>query len=122
MILNDKQISRLLDIANTGCQKGYVYDARNIYEAVLAVKPGFAPANIGLAFSYVVTDGFEKAEEILKDVLAKAPQDEDALVMLGLCYALDKQNEKAFAILKPLADNYESKVQTFANELLALAA
>jgi hypothetical protein len=117
-MLSDVQVQRLLDIANAGCQKGFIVEARAIYDGVLAVKPGFAPALIGKAFSYVVVNGFDEAEHLLKDeVLAVNPEDADALSILGLCLALAGRKDEAKEILAPLASG-TSPAATLANSLL----
>lgn len=99
-MLSDAQIQRLLDVANAACQKGYVENARTIYEGVLAVKPGFAPALIGQALTHVVVDDFDGATSILQDeVLRDHPEDADALSLLGLTCMLAGRNDEARAAL-----------------------
>lgn len=94
-IFSQRQIARLLDIANMACQKGMVHDARCIFNAVLALKPGFVPAEVGLAFSHVVVDDFDGAQAILDRVLAEHDDDPDALAMLGLTHMLAGRREEA---------------------------
>lgn len=103
-MLSDAQISRLLDVANAACHGGNVVDARAMYAGVLALRPGFAPALMGNALSYIVVDDFDEAERLLKDeVLAAMPEDEDAKTLLGLCYTLARRQDEAEAVLGPLA-------------------
>ena len=117
-MLSDMQVQRLLDIANAGCQKGFVSEARAIYDGVLAVKPGFAPALIGKAFSYVVVNGFEEAEHLLREeVLEANPEDADALSILGLCLALAGRKDEARQILTPLVSG-TSPAAALADSLL----
>lgn len=104
-MLSDAQISRLLDVANAACHTGNVADARTIYAGVLALRPGLVPALIGKAMSHVVVDDYAEVERILKEeVLAVAPDDADALAVLGLCYTLAGRNDEAEAVLLPLAE------------------
>ena len=78
-MLTDSQIARLLDIANAGCHKGMVLEARTIYDGVLALRPGHVPALIGQALSHVVIGEYDKAETLLRNgVLADHPDDPDA--------------------------------------------
>lgn len=99
-MLTDAQIQRLLDVANAACHKGYVEDARTVYEGVLAVKPGFAPALIGQALTHVVVDDFDGAASILQDeVLRDRPDDADALSLLGLSCMLAGRHDEARAVL-----------------------
>lgn len=95
-MLSDMQIQRLMDIALAACQKGLAGQAREIYAAVLTVKPAFAPAIIGLSFSRLVVDEFDVAEELLcREVLDKNPKDADALLILGLCRTLAGRHMEA---------------------------
>ena len=85
-MLTDSQIARLLDIANAGCHKGLVLQARTIYEGVLGVRPGHVPALIGQALSHIVIGEYDQAEKLLRDgVLSEHPDDADAKVKLHQC-------------------------------------
>ena len=78
-MLTDSQITRLLDIANAGCHKGLVLQARAIYDGVLAVRPGHVPALIGQALSHIVIGEYDEAEKLLCDgILSEHPDDADA--------------------------------------------
>lgn len=94
-MLNDTQIAQLLEISLAGSRTGQVLPARDICAAILAVRPGFMPARIALAFSHIVLDEFEEARVLLNDVLTTAPADSDALVMLGLLETLSDHKEEA---------------------------
>ncbi|MBQ3059980.1 MAG: tetratricopeptide repeat protein [Desulfovibrio sp.] len=101
-MLSERQIARLLDIANLACHKGMVREARAIFSAVLALQPDFAPAQIGLAFSHIVVDAFDEAQAILEGVLSRDAGDADALAMLGLTHMLAGRRdaaEEAFALI-----------------------
>ena len=69
-MFSERQIARLLDLGNLACQKGMVKEAITIIEGVLALRPGFPPALVGLAFTRVVVDDFDGAQAILDRVLA----------------------------------------------------
>ena len=92
-VLNDSQISRLLDIANAGCHKGCVHEARTIYDSVLTLKPGHVPALIGRALSHIVVGDYDTADTILRDILSANSEDADAKCMLGLCLMMQKKEE-----------------------------
>lgn len=94
-MFSERQIARLLDLGNLACQKGMVGKARIIFDGVLALKPGFAPALVGMAFSHVVVDDFDGAREILGKVLAANPDDADALAMQGLSWMLAGDRDEA---------------------------
>ena len=111
-MLTDSQIARLLDIANAGCHKGLVLQARIIYDGVLSVRPGHVPALIGQALSHIVIGEYEQAEKLLRDgVLSEHPDDADASVMLGLCLCLADKKDEAAALLRPLADGESSSAE-----------
>jgi len=103
-MLEHSQIARLLDIANAGCRKGMVHEARIIYEKVLVMMPGHAPARIGLAMSYIAVDDFSTAETMLRELLAENSDDAEASVMLGFCLLLAGRKDEAREILVPLAE------------------
>lgn len=120
-MFTDAEIKRLLDVANAGCHRGHVADARAIYEGVVALKPGFAPARIGQAFSHLVVDEFAEAERILGDeVLAATPDDAEARALLGLCYLLSGRGEEAEKALRTAAED-AGPGGVMARELLAQA-
>ena len=108
-MLTDAQITRLLDIANAGCHKGMVLEARTIYDGVLAVRPGHVPAIVGQALSHIVIGEFAQAETLLRDgVLAGHPDDAEANAMLGLCLCLAGRKEEAREVLRPLSESQNS--------------
>lgn len=94
-MLTDQHIARLLDVASLACQKGLVGQARTIFRAVLMLRPDFAPALVGLAFSHIVVDDFDGALTILDKVLATNGADADALAMRGLACMLTGRREEA---------------------------
>lgn len=104
-MFSDAEIKRLLDVANAGCHHGRVAEARQVYEGVLAVKPGFLPARIGQALSHVVVNEFEEAERIIMDdVLKTAPDDAEARALLGLSYLLSGRGDEAAELLRAVSD------------------
>ncbi len=119
-MLTDNQIARLLDIANAGCHKGAVLEARAVYEGVLAVKPGHVPALIGQAISRMVVGEYDAAEEQLRAVLDANPDDCDAIAALGLCLTLAGKAEEAAAALEKAAAA-ESPAADLARRLLEQA-
>ena len=111
-MLTDSQIARLLDIANAGCHKGLVLQARTIYEGVLGVRPGHVPALIGQALSHIVIGEYDQAEKLLRDgVLSEHPDDADAKVMLGLSLCLADKKDEAEDLLRPLAEGETSSAE-----------
>ncbi len=119
-MLSDDQIKRLLDIANVACHTGKVYNARVIYDAVLTIKPNHVPTRISLAFSHIVVDDFEVAEQMLNDVLKEIPADPDAVVMLGLNYLLSGNRNKAHEVLNPIGNDTSTPSGKLASDLLSV--
>ena len=99
-MLTNAEVTRLLDVANAGINKGQVALARTVYEGILAGRPDHAPTLISLALSHIAVSDFERADEILRDkVLAANPYDADALVYLGLSAKLAGRADEAAEIL-----------------------
>lgn len=98
-MLTDKEIARLLDIANAGVNRGEIAAARRVYEGVLAVRPEHVGAKLGLALSHIAVGEYEKADELLKALLERLPEDPDVLVYLGLSAALSNRKEEASGYL-----------------------
>ncbi len=105
-MLNDEQIYHLLDIANAGCHKGFVNEARAIYDGVLTLKPGHVPALIGLALSHIVIGEFDQGEEALLDIITKNPEDMEATAMLGLCLFLEGKKDEAREKLESIGSGH----------------
>lgn len=99
-MLTNAEVTRLLDVANAGINKGQIALARTVYEGILAGRPDHAPTLISLALSHIAVSDFERADEILRDeVLAANPDDADALVYLGLSAKLAGRADEAAEIL-----------------------
>jgi Flp pilus assembly protein TadD len=97
-IVTDHQFSRLIDLGLAAAHLGEPALARALFENLLIYAPGHAPAQIGLAFSHVVTGNFAAARSILEDeVLTRDPDDADALALLGLTLSLSGEAGKAAA-------------------------
>ncbi|MCR5562402.1 MAG: tetratricopeptide repeat protein [Desulfovibrio sp.] len=103
--LEDKDIALLLDIANLACHKGMPAEARTIVDGVLAVRPGFAPAVITLAYSHLVVDNFDMALDILAPLLEQSPDDADARVIQGMALLLAGRRDEAEEAFTHIPDN-----------------
>ena len=64
-MLTNAEVTRLLDVANAGINKGQVALARTVYEGILAGRPDHAPTLISLALSHIAVSDFERADEII---------------------------------------------------------
>lgn len=94
-MLTAKEVTRLLDIANAGVNKGQIALARKVYEGILAGRPDHAPTLISLALSHVAVSEYDRAEEILRRILDVNPEDADALAYLGLAAKLAGRDSEA---------------------------
>ena len=114
-MFNTDEIKRLLDIACAGSHKGFAADARTIFEVILAQNPEHSGAKLGLAHNYITVNDFEKAEVLLKEIIAAHADDFDAKALLGLCYALNNNMADAVLLLE------EAKNSNCASKELAAA-
>ena len=62
-MLTNAEVTRLLDVANAGINKGQIALARTVYEGILAGRPDHAPTLISLALSHIAVSDFERADE-----------------------------------------------------------
>ncbi|MDR1647590.1 MAG: tetratricopeptide repeat protein [Zoogloeaceae bacterium] len=99
-IINSAQLSQLTDVGLAAAHLGKPGEARAIFENLLACAPEHAPAQIGLAFTYLVSNDFEKAETLLREALAKNPEDGEALALLGLTLGFGGKPEEAAKALE----------------------
>ncbi|MDR0379889.1 MAG: tetratricopeptide repeat protein [Candidatus Accumulibacter sp.] len=100
-LINDTQLAQLVDVGLAAAHLGRPGEARAIFENLLVYKPGHVPAQIGLAFSHLVCNDFEKAETLLREkVLSQNPQDAEALALLGLALSFDGRIEEAAKALE----------------------
>ena len=83
-MLTNAEVTRLLDVANAGINKGQIALARTVYEGILAGRPDHAPTLISLALSHIAVSDFDDA---------------DALVYLGLSAKLAGRADEAAEIL-----------------------
>ena len=114
-LLGDNDIALLLDVANLACHKGMPVEARIIVDGVLAVRPGFAPAVITLAYSHLVVDDFDTALDMLAALLEQQPDDADARVMQGLAHLLAGRRAEAEEAFSHIPD--QCPQQLLATEL-----
>lgn len=105
-MLSDLQIQRLVDLAGVATQEGLVDKARIILDGVLALRDEHIPALIIQAFTHIVVDDFQGAQDILDNkVLSKNPDDADALAMKGLAFMLAGQKDEAREVLARIPED-----------------
>jgi thioredoxin-like negative regulator of GroEL len=105
-LIDDIQLAQLVDVALAAAHLGKPGEARAIFENLLVYKPEHTPARIGLAFSHLVCNDFEKAETILREeILSRNPRDAEALALLGLALSFDGRIEEAAKVLESVPDD-----------------
>lgn len=110
-ILEKEKISALIQIGFAGCAKGQIFQARRLFEGLLCADSELVGAKIGLAFSYIVVDDFDKADQILDDLLVSHSDDADVKAMKVFSLALQKKSEEA----KKLASSVDASQQSAYN-------
>ena len=110
-ILEKEKISALIQIGFAGCAKGQIFQARRLFEGLLCADSELVGAKIGLAFSYIVVDDFDKADQILDELLVSHSDDADVKAMKFFSLALQKKSEEA----KKLASSVDASQQSAYN-------
>ena len=110
-ILEKEKISALIQIGFAGCAKGQIFQARRLFEGLLCSDSELVGAKIGLAFSYIVVDDFDKADQILDELLVSHSDDADVKAMKVFSLALQKKSEEA----KKLASSVDASQQSAYN-------
>lgn len=110
-ILEKEKISALIQIGFAGCAKGQIFQARRLFEGLLCADSELVVAKIGLAFSYIVVDDFDKADQILDELLVSHSDDADVKAMKVFSLALQKKSEEA----KKLASSVDASQQSAYN-------
>ena len=110
-ILEKEKISALIQIGFAGCAKGQIFQARRLFEGLLCADSELVGAKIGLAFSYIVVDDFDQADQILDELLVSHSDDADVKAMKVFSLALQKKSEEA----KKLASSVDASQQSAYN-------
>ena len=110
-ILEKEKISALIQIGFAGCAKGQIFQARRLFEGLLCADSELVGAKIGLAFSYIVVDYFDNADQILDELLVSHSDDADVKAMKVFSLALQKKSEEA----KKLASSVDASQQSAYN-------
>jgi lipoprotein NlpI len=107
-IIEKSEIRMLINVAFAGCSRGYVSKAREIFSKLLEVYPDIAAAKVGLAFSYVVVDDFNRGDEILNSVLDADSSNDDARGFLVLSKFLQKNTDAVDTLMNEFVDKDSS--------------
>ncbi|MCR5084573.1 MAG: hypothetical protein K6A65_03615 [Succinivibrionaceae bacterium] len=108
---------RAISTGFAACQAGDVYNARLIFEDLIAAKPDLLPAKIGEAFTYLVVDDFAKGDA----KLAVLPDDdEDVVAMRIMSRCLQRDVEGAEQLFSQI-EGSESPSRAMAAEFIKAA-
>ncbi|MDR2441953.1 MAG: tetratricopeptide repeat protein [Deltaproteobacteria bacterium] len=89
----------LVELGLYAAHNGLVAKARNLFEGLIKATPNSVPVKLGLSFTYLVANEFDKAEVGIKEVLDAHPDHAEAQALLGLSVALSGNIEDAKPIL-----------------------
>ena len=107
-ILEKSEIRMLINVAFAGCSKGCVTKSREIFSKILEVYPDISAAKVGLAFSHVVVDEFDRGDEILTSVLEADSSNDDARGFLVLSKFLQKNTDAVDSLMNEFVDTESS--------------
>ena len=121
MILETKDLQTLAEIGFSAVSTGNMLPARVIFEGLAAARPGHEAPRMGLAMSHYMVNEFEKAEDILRELMRDKPGFRLAGVHLALCLILAGRKAEARPLLEE-ADKYKDPLFSgMVEELLGLA-
>lgn len=100
-LMDKKNLSLLVETGFAACMQGKVLQARRIFENILDYKTS-TPAILGLAFTYLVVDDFDKGDNLLES-LDQNSDDVKAFKVFSL--VLQRKVDEAYS----LYENIENK-------------
>jgi len=119
--LETKDLQTLAEIGFSAVSMGNMLPARIIFEGLAAARPGHEAPRMGLAMSHYMVNEFEKAEDILRELMRDKPGFRLAGVHLALCLILAGRKAEARPLLEE-ADKYKDPLFSgMVEELLGLA-
>ncbi|MBQ3678976.1 MAG: tetratricopeptide repeat protein [Succinivibrio dextrinosolvens] len=101
-------ISMLVQLGMAACMNGDVYNARKMFENLLEYEPDLRAASLGLAFSRIVTDEFQEAEDILNGL----SEDDDTLSLKVISLSLQRNSDEAGTIYNKIKDKHSPEALT----------
>ena len=80
-LLEKQELTALVNIAFALCLKGKVFEGREILKHLKEAEPSLMAAKVGIAFSHITVNEFDKARELLDECLQEDPDDQDVLAL-----------------------------------------
>lgn len=111
----------LVNIGFAACMKGRIALARSLFADLLELQPDLKGARTGLAFSYIVTDEFERGDEILQKLLDDDPNDLDIRAFLAFSKALQHKADEVQELTEGITQK-DSTAYNLARQAQELAA
>lgn len=104
-ILNKEELGLLCKVGFMACASGKVNEGREIFESLQIALPESVGPQIGMAFSYMIVDNFEKCDSTLKEILEKDELNYDAKGLLALSLALQKKDDEVRELVATLKED-----------------
>lgn len=116
-LLEKKDLTLLVNIAFALCLKGKVFEGREILKLLKDAYPTLKAAKVGIAFSNITVNEFDKAREILDECLKEDPADQDVLALKAFSYALEKNEDEVREIGKSISEDHPSAFKLYQDAL-----
>ncbi len=94
-MLADRHLTSLMHSAQVRSRAGNWIASLNIYRRIIAQRPDFQPAYCELARLYLDRDDFERARELVSEVLKIDPENTEAHFLLGVMEYIEGNFESA---------------------------
>ncbi len=117
-VLSKDKIRFLIRLAFSAISHGKVTYGKEILKHLLEADKSLVAAKIGLAFSYIVIDAFQDADDILESIIKEDSLNYEAIAFLALSKSLQKdisvlslvkkvpQNETCYSLCKNALEIY----------------
>lgn len=99
-LIDKKNLSMLVETGFAACMQGKVLQARRIFENLLDYEVS-TPAILGLAFSYLVVDDFDKGDGLLES-LDQNSDDVKAFKVFSL--VLQRKADEAYSLYETIVN------------------
>ena len=93
-------LKRMVELGFAACMHGEVFRARRLFEHLHGYDKNNKPVSIGLALSYIVTDEFEKGDEILDGL----DSSDEVLSMKVVSFSLQRREYDARSYYERISD------------------
>ena len=119
-MLETEDMQTLADLAFGAVFMGHMLPARTIFEGLVAARPGHEAPRIGMAMSHYMVDEFDRAEEILRELMRDKPRFLPVVLNLSLCLILSGKKAEARPLLLELQKDNDPQYSDTVGELLEL--